>query len=1440
MDFLTKLCILGAAVLFAAWLVLKNRGRIACATDALAKVSRARLAAFLAFVAIATVCAQKPGGTNAPLRGASAELRVESVEVGVENGKWKVENGGVVAAGDSTTLHSTLYTLHSISTNDTYSFSMPSNGVCHSKWRRRGAADDWFALSPAGWSFALGDMSVTNLKVSSRGTARLPGGTEVSPLPAALGVVPEVNWGLLGSNAPSLFWHAVDADGSLLLTWQNVLLHRATTNPVSVQAAFRPSGGVTFRYDLSRLASDVPLSGVVPSAAGVTPDAPLSRNVTSVSFKSRDEAICDGFRTAFEESLGGLDPFSFPEGSTNTVLEHLFYSGTTNGAFAFPQTTEQTAVLRVAVTGTGSGDLLVGGSYVPLVGVVQRRGAGAQSNCLMLPAPKGGTVPVYLRGDGTLSVSFDSGDFAFGELPSIAANRSMGWINFPNTKATEPCVHDFGTRKRTVSLPVGNGADDLACDWSGAANVGVENIPPRSARITASFDARQTRTITYALSHPYRLFGQTEYSQTVRFCPRPPDPDPDNPDPEEEPSWYSEGDPTPDWDTEPNDEDAPEEPDGAGDGDEVCPVHEVPYEQCAHLHESDYTNAVQNVAHLGGVLYVRDPPVVDEQIYLEVPNEHVNCCGCPDHWTNCVSVAYRSPCVRVTGPGGQDFSSTGESCTVDVAGVRPSRAVGDAGLAFARNGEIYERRDYTALGVAIRKGGVPLSRYNELNQQFGYPMTVCTNDWRAPELELVTNVRLPSGTVHLEFAGATAPFALWYLRRGESEYRKLLDSETCPVKVIPIAAWHRVVAGVAAGRAASVPVLVTSSAPGTVRLVLRYWTADGGAFVEDSAEQRITSLNPTLLSDADGDWSLGEGDVAAQLAGRTFRFWTNEDIHKGDYVGQSLDLSPNASDLVVNGRLDLVNLFPVKLDLKPFVDAWGQGVTFILWSPASGSLRFCGLDVQPDSAWAYQTNDVYTTTGDPVCAADLIPVSGDGVGIAPSDYLGNNNSPGLLAFEAASGVSRSDALFLLVMDGDDVLFSYSLPLAISSVRSMYRWLNIRNAAGGAGGEASSLGEPWNRPDAECDGRHFVFVHGYNVNPAAARQWADAMFKRLWLGGSKSMFTAVDWHGDDSQFSTLAHGDVSPDYYANVMHAFASAPAFASHVAALPGTSKVVLAHSLGNMLASSAAVDHNLQYSRYYMLNAAVPMEAYDTDMFTSNMVDSAWSNVPVQYRASDWSSLFATNDFRSSLSWCGRFAGIQNAVNCYSETEDVLANPTQHGLGGAWSKQELFKGTMVWHGLNAVPYLGLDVACEGGWGINAAYAVDPYYYVPAYGFFANAMTNFTREDAIESPLFTPFKIHVAAMHSTNLFEVADAAYRDSLRAKFLGDAIPATSFAAGANAIDGQLDNYNMQNHTPNDWPEELMAEVDDGTKVKVWKHSDIKNVAYYYVYLLFNKLLE
>ena len=55
--------------------------------------------------------------------------------------------------------------------------------------------------------------------------------------------------------------------------------------------------------------------------------------------------------------------------------------------------------------------------------------------------------------------------------------------------------------------------------------------------------------------------------------------------------------------------------------------------------------------------------------------------------------------------------------------------------------------------------------------------------------------------------------------------------------------------------------------------------------------------------------------------------------------------------------------------------------------------------------------------------------------------------------------------------------------------------------------------------------------------------------------------------------------------------------------------------------------------------------------------------------------TLFTNTDFRASLSWRGRFAGIASAVNCY---------------------------------LNAVPYYGRGVDCEGGWGVNTFYAVNP------------------------------------------------------------------------------------------------------------------------------------
>ena len=85
---------------------------------------------------------------------------------------------------------------------------------------------------------------------------------------------------------------------------------------------------------------------------------------------------------------------------------------------------------------------------------------------------------------------------------------------------------------------------------------------------------------------------------------------------------------------------------------------------------------------------------------------------------------------------------------------------------------------------------------------------------------------------------------------------------------------------------------------------------------------------------------------------------------------------------------------------------------------------------------------------------------------------------------------------------------------------------------------------------------------------------------------------------------------------------------------------------------------------------------------------------------------------------------------------------------------------------------------------------------------------------------------------STNLFTIADAMYRNELRAKFLADAIPATSFAAGANPIGVSiLEDYNFQSsESPNGWPRDTYG----------WFHSDVYDIAYFYIYNIFFKLIK
>ncbi|MBO7683533.1 MAG: hypothetical protein J6T51_02265, partial [Kiritimatiellae bacterium] len=239
-EFLTDFCLVGAAVLFAAWVYLASRRRIARAAEAVAKVPRSSIAAFLAFALVATGVAQKQGGTNAPPNGASPPqmmgvLRQGPLPLNLPGG------GGAVSATSGDVARGFL--LESVVTNGAYSYSMPSNGVRYANWWLRGGYEDVFRLGLGEMRFPCGTNLCSSLWIYTWGMAgaRLRDvSNRVVATGAPMSAVP----------GRSQFWSADGDGGAKFLTWQDFFLNRDTNTPVSAQLELMPSGDFITRSNL--------------------------------------------------------------------------------------------------------------------------------------------------------------------------------------------------------------------------------------------------------------------------------------------------------------------------------------------------------------------------------------------------------------------------------------------------------------------------------------------------------------------------------------------------------------------------------------------------------------------------------------------------------------------------------------------------------------------------------------------------------------------------------------------------------------------------------------------------------------------------------------------------------------------------------------------------------------------------------------------------------------------------------------------------------------------------------------------------------------------------------------------------------------------------------------------------------------------------------------
>lgn len=655
------------------------------------------------------------------------------------------------------------------------------------------------------------------------------------------------------------------------------------------------------------------------------------------------------------------------------------------------------------------------------------------------------------------------------------------------------------------------------------------------------------------------------------------------------------------------------------------------------------------------------------------------------------------------------------------------------------------------------------------------------------------------------------------------------------------------------------------------------WTllADNATYADKNGVQTtgpVMMVSASLAVDANRDGTIklpSEDSTDATSAATPFRFWINDDDDSGDMGGSDIPgqtTTANYADNIVNGTRDLVDFFPVYLDLKQLLTVLppSASVKYKL-KQAGNALNFVYTNLARDTttiregALAYQMKVLTTGFGPDFTqaagAATTQQITAAGVELLSAFLTGVKDSDwGVLLIE---GRAATTAPLVLSVEKDGTsIAEVKLELRISNVEDMFRHLNLRAVAKNYNdspavpsdlGSATKMIDPGDPlPDSTTNGKYFVFVHGYNVDAAQDRGWEAEIFKRMFVMGSHARFVGVSWYGS-----------TGVDYHKAVFHAFQTGDVLNSQLGLPAGADVTVVAHSLGNMVVSQAIQNGGFSPARYYMVNAAVPLEAYDynngsvtTEQRTA-MTEHKWKTESASIFSANWHQLFGAtpSDHRNDLKWKDRFSGVLTSTavyNFYSPGDNVVENPEWDSaslLGtilaqgfnfsrGAWVTNEFAKGANIVE----FPAIALFSRVQGGWGQSVNYwptgpskrsadqTREPYF-----GYF------------LEDVLFDP-----------DATKASPKAGEKIVQYDLLARGIPALSFATAVNPLaplaalnrnfdmeaHGRTIMTDLQGHQTAVWPTE--GHTGDSQSVDRWLHSDFKNVALPYVYQMYQEMIN
>jgi probable HAF family extracellular repeat protein len=477
-----------------------------------------------------------------------------------------------------------------------------------------------------------------------------------------------------------------------------------------------------------------------------------------------------------------------------------------------------------------------------------------------------------------------------------------------------------------------------------------------------------------------------------------------------------------------------------------------------------------------------------------------------------------------------------------------------------------------------------------------------------------------------------------------------------------------------------------------------------------------------LVADFNRDGRIDDRDRNTVTSENPYRFWMNDDDDSGELGGDDVPNStypdyatnPRTGLGSIDGTRDLVDFFPLFVDVRGLLQVLPADRFMYKLKQEDGALNFVTTDLEPESAGDFLRKLSNSTALDNASALGtggiVQQVTSEGVTL-DQDWLSKitTERKGVILLEGSAATHKPLVLEVTDRRGMSVV-KIPFQVSIDGVEKMFRHSNFIGQDA-AFGRRTEMREPANYPDSLCDDRTFVFVHGFYVSPEEARGWNSEMFKRMHWAGSKAKFVGITWNSSETNGTTV------PDYHKNVDNAFSTAPPFAALLNSL-GPSVTVAAHSLGNLVVGSAIQDWGAEPANYFMIDSAVPLEAYDGNTATNDaMIHPDW----ISYRsasdsnyifgdrtfASEWylNPAFPSGDARKTLTWRDRLSRVgANTYNFFSSTEDVLrkheGDPGVEDVvevaltGGrySWALQEKLKGRQV---SVSVGHIG---STYGGW----------------------------------------------------------------------------------------------------------------------------------------------